>query len=148
MNLTKLNFEMSKIFPKHFKFGDNTLKPVQFSLPEATSVTLWDGNEDAFNLKAPIVGNIKNFNLSFSGQSNKKGVYRGLIGYKAVSEMEKNPESIAYTMSLMINDGLRQLTLELGNLTNRNITLGYVGTDDYFRPADHYAAAEFRIMVE
>lgn len=137
---------MSKIFPKSFIYGENSLKPVEFTLPKDTSVTTWDGSEDAFNLKPPILGGIKDFNVVVS--TTNGGLYRTLIGLNLASKLENNTTSLAYTMSLIINEGLRQLTAELGDLTNRKITLGQISDPGYFFISDKHAAVEFRIMAD
>lgn len=139
--------KLNEMFLKYFGKECKGLSPIEFLEHENTSITIVPRNIEAFNLKAPIAGSVKPYLENIEVNKTNAAVYRYMIGYVLASKMEDNEQLFLYHMSMAINDGLRQLTKELGNLSNREIIFG-TAVENIFRDMEQYAAIEFRIFVK
>lgn len=139
--------KLNDLYHKHFSIDLKGLQPLRFIDVENTSVTVPPTNVDAYNLKPCIAGSL----LKYEGKSQTKdvAVYRSMLGYALATKCAENETLFIYTVSAMINDGLRQLTREIGDLSNRDIiTSGRPGVENLvFRDLDSHAGFEFRIFV-
>ena len=140
---------------KYFDGLDFNLKPIYFqTTPGMTNVTVVPKSEDAFNLISIKAGFIKNLepkqivNSSFVTEEGKPvALYRGIIGYMGAKMSLENPAYFMFSMIANINDGLRQLQEELGDMRKYDVSIkGF--QDDYFRDMENYAGYEFRIVVK
>lgn len=144
--LKYLNSKCNKIFGRKL---NSYIKPLEFKEIKRTGVTKYNPKTDeAFTLNSPITGYVK---VTEPGKKDveSNAVWRGLISYVAASQLEIQKDDTLFiaTTYALINEGLRELTKELGPLDYREITLGFPnGT--YFKDQENYAAFEFRIHVK
>jgi hypothetical protein len=138
---------LNELFVNTFGNGDiSTLNPVRFIDSEQSGVTIAPDHEDAFHLGKPSIGNIQQY-LGAKPQ-NKTAVYRNVLGYTMATRVLEDETLFIYTMSLLINDGLRQLTREVGDLTGKKVTLARPEQPGrIFRDLDNSAGYEIRMMV-
>ena len=145
MNDQLVNF--NKLFNEHFSNELSGLVPIRFTDPDNTAVTILDSKTDAFNLK-PIKHTIWEYGSLSS--NNNPAVFRTMLGPYTIKECLENENLFVFTMCNIINDGLRQLTRELGDLRGRKIYCNRYGDiDGPFRYSDtSEISLEFRIVVE
>lgn len=150
----KLN-EMAKTYFDGLNFN---LKPITVinvgEMSSETGVTIVPINQDAYNLKSCIAGNLKHYNKrkgidvsKVEGKGGPVAYYRGIISYSFIPRMLENPALFLFTMMHNINIGLQSLNYELGDLENYDVKLTFSNRKDYFMDIESHAAVEFRMCV-
>ena len=125
----------------------NELEPAHFS-NEDESITIPRANEDAFTLNPLKAGTLQQVIPIYTTDNKGVAVVRMIIGYGMLEKLASNKHKFNFHFSLWLNAMLATLKRNMGDLSNRQITIKRPGEDGLiFKDLENSAAIELRMYV-